>query len=392
MNTTILKYISYGFGFFWVLSNEVFWAEGFPVGFMMLLIWVVLSQFRANYIQEKKSFFWLTVVLEISVVILLFYRYGGLYSVYLLPVFLDIVIISERWRDYIPMAFLSAGLFIFYFADIFSVTIEPAMFVTDLLILVIVLIFSLILDREKGRKELAQTLYDQLRISEEKLQEAYETLEKYSQTIEELTLLRERARISRELHDSVGHALSTTGIQLQAIEVLIKKDPEKATTMIKHLIDYSKASLENVRRTVKQMRPIEFEHYEGVFVIEELVKKFKKLTGLDIHLICSKTGYPMNSDQSHQLYRIVQECLSNSVRHGKAKKIQISIQFLSDSIYSQIKDDGVGCAHLTFGMGLSGIKERVDSLKGEMNVFTQKGEGFEITIKLPRRISEEVKA
>ncbi|MEA1884607.1 MAG: hypothetical protein U9N62_08830 [Thermotogota bacterium] len=60
--------------------------------------------------------------------------------------------------------------------------------------------------------------------------------------------------------------------------------------------------------------------------------------------------------------------------------------------YSQIKDDGVGCAHLTFGMAISGIKERVDSLKGEMNVLTQKGEGFEITIKLPRRISEVVKA
>src|SRR6056297_1388869 len=152
MNTTILKYISYGFGFFWVLSNEVFWAEGFPIGFMMLLIWVVLSQFRANYIHEKKAPFWLTVFFEISVVVFLFYRYGGLYSVYLLPVFLDTVMISEKWRDYIPPVSLCTGLFIFYFADFFSATIDPIMFIPDLLILVIVLIFSLILDREKGRK------------------------------------------------------------------------------------------------------------------------------------------------------------------------------------------------------------------------------------------------
>ncbi|MFW6262473.1 MAG: sensor histidine kinase [Thermotogota bacterium] len=392
MNITILKYISYAFSAYFVFSNAVFWSEAFPIGFLAFLGWLAISQYRANYISTRGKLFFGTIVVESVIGMFLFYRYGGFYSVFLMPVILDIVLTEKKISSYFPVGLIAAGLPLMYWVQVnqkenLQVFI-PNVIISDLFILTVIVTFSIFLAKELGRKRLAQRLYDQLRVSEEKLQEAYETLENYSQTIEELTLLRERTRISRELHDSVGHALSTTSIQLRAIKTLIGKDPEKAAVMIEHLSAYSHDALDNVRRTVQQLRPIEFEHYEGIFAIEELIKTFRKLTGVDVRLIVSKVSYPMNSDQSHQLYRIIQECLSNSLRHGKASMIQVSIQFLSDSIYSQIKDNGQGCTQIQYGMGISGIKERVDSLKGEMNIYTKRDQGFEVTIKLPRRISE----
>ena len=392
MNITILKYIAYAFSAYFIFSNAVFWSEAFPIGFLAFLGWLAVSQYRANYISTRGKLFWGAIVVESVVGMFLFYRYGGFYSVYLMPVIFDIVLTEKKSFLYLPVGVFGAGFALMYWFKLnqsgsFQGFI-PNVIITDLFIFTVVVLFSFLLARELGRKRLAQSLYDQLRVSEEKLQEAYDTLENYSQTIEELTLLRERARISRELHDSVGHALSTTSIQLQAIKTLIGKDPEKAAAMIEHLSRHSHEALDNVRRTVRQLRPIEFDHYEGIFAIEELIKTFKKLTGVDVRLIVSKVSYPMNSDQSHQLYRIIQECLSNSLRHGKATVIQVSIQFLTDSIYSQIKDNGQGSSHIQYGMGLNGIKERVDSLKGEMKIYTNPGQGFEMTIKLPRRISE----
>jgi len=389
---TSLKIIAYVFSAYFLFSNPVFWSEGVPWGFLFFLSWLALSQYRANFLTTRGTLFHLTLVLEGIIGVFLFYRYGGLYSVYLMPIILDVIMEEKKAHLILSAGMVCTGFavmngLVFFQTERMKATVSTAI-IMDGFFLTVLVIFGVLLVKALGRKRLAQQLYDQLRVSEEKLQQAYDTLENYSQTIEELTLLRERARISRELHDSVGHALSTTAIQLQAIKSLVDKDPEKATVMIEHLNAYSRKALESVRRTVRQLRPIEFDHYEGIFAIEELIKTFRKLTGVEVRLIVSKIPYRMNSDQSHQMYRIIQECLSNSLRHGKATLIQVSIQFLADAIYSQIMDNGQGCSQIQYGMGLKGIKERVDSLKGEMKLYTMPGQGFELTIKLPRRLSQ----
>jgi len=142
--------------------------------------------------------------------------------------------------------------------------------------------------------------------------------------------------------------------------------------------------LENVRRTVRELKPIEFEAYEGIFTIEEMVKGFSKLSGINVKLILSKEKWRLTSDQSHHLYRIIQESLSNSLRHGKAKNVSISIQFLKDKLYAHIKDDGKGCSELNPSFGLKGIKERITSMKGTIEFYTELGKGVEITITLPK--------
>jgi len=390
----VMKLLSYGFALFWVVRWEIAQPALYPAGWVIVLGWIALSQLRENYLSSlRAAFFWTSLVAETVLGVLLFFQYGGFLSIFLLSVIIDVSVAKKDLAYFFSLGGILSVLIAVYqkIGPNVFVGQDSVAFWADLLLCLFPAGFCLILQKEQGKKQMAQELYDQLRVSEEKLKEAYDTLEQYSQTIEELTLLRERARISRELHDSAGHALSTLGIQLQAIRSLVEKDPGQAGQMVGHLIGFTRESLENVRRTVRELRPIEFDQFEGIFAIEELIKTFQKLSGMDVRLIRSKAGYSINSDQSHQLYRIVQECLSNSLRHGKAQRVQISIQFLEDGVYSQIKDDGQGSSPIHFGMGLKGIRERADSLGGTMACFSEPGKGFEVNVHLPRRIAEGAK-
>lgn len=261
---------------------------------------------------------------------------------------------------------------------------EVSILVMNLVGIISFSILAVYMKEEEVKKIKAQELYDRLRVSEDRLGQAYKELEMYANTVEELTLLRERTRVSRELHDSVGHALSALYIQLKAVKTLVHKSPEQAEQMLELNSNYVHDTLQDVRNTVHRLKPKEFEGAEGLFIIEEMVKNYKAMTGVDIRFILSKEKGIMTSEQGQQLYRIIQEALNNAVNHGKAKQIQISIQFKIKELYVYIKDDGVGCHNLKEGFGLVGMKERVTALGGHITFNTERDRGFEIQLTVPR--------
>ncbi|SHK73538.1 Signal transduction histidine kinase [Clostridium cavendishii DSM 21758] len=235
---------------------------------------------------------------------------------------------------------------------------------------------------ENDKKVEAQELYDRIRISEEKLKNANRDLEIYASSVEELTLLRERNRLSREIHDSVGHALSTIAIQLGAIERLTAKDDKTLNELTKELRVFTQKSLNEVRMAVREIKPKEFEEYEGILAIEELIKNFKKLTGIEVRLGFSKEKWRLNSDQSFVLYRIVQEFLSNSVRHGKATVVNITMNFIDDKLIVTLKDNGIGQTDIVEGVGLKSMRERVTEIGGFFSYDSISGEGFLVKVEI----------
>lgn len=235
---------------------------------------------------------------------------------------------------------------------------------------------------ESNRKLKAQELYDELKLSEDKLKKLNRDLELYASSIEELTLLRERNRISRDIHDSVGHALSTIAIQLGAIEKTISRDEAMAVELTKNLRTFTQDSLSDVRMSVRKMKPKEFEDSEGVLVIEGLVENFKKLSGVDVRLSFTKDRWSLNSEQTYILYRIIQEFLSNSVRHGKASSIRILMAFTEYKLVVTLKDNGVGADKIEEGIGFKSIKERIAEIGGRFDYSTSKGEGFLVKLEI----------
>lgn len=149
---------------------------------------------------------------------------------------------------------------------------------------VFVIVFAILIDlltEERKDKFLAQELYDRLRQSEEKLIQANKELELQNMNVEDLTSLKERNRISREIHDSVGHSLPTIIIQLGAISRLIKDSPA-ALAMTKNLESFTKESLDKVRMVVRDMKPDEYKNIDSVILINRLIEEHKKNTGIDV--------------------------------------------------------------------------------------------------------------
>lgn len=354
---------------------------------VLILGFILLSQINQYLIKDGKYniifkiFFLLISVGQVTLIHLLANNLGSIMYYVLALILFDIII---YYKVFISTAIVA----VFSISSIYLFYTSPS-FVVETFILFIVSEISLILicyylKTLQSKKKIAQDYYDKLRISEEKLVEANEELKLYSSTIEELTLHRERSRVSRELHDSVGHSLSTLCIQLKAVRTILSKNTPLAEEMLDNNVKYVENALENVRRTVRELKPIEFEAYEGIFTIEQMIKSSSKLTGINIKMIVSKEKWILDSDQIHNLYRIVQECISNAQRHGKAKNITVSLQFFEDKLYTCVNDDGIGVAEVAPSFGLKGISERVKGMGGSVDYESEAGKGFSVKLTLPR--------
>ncbi|MEG1311677.1 MAG: sensor histidine kinase [Romboutsia sp.] len=232
-----------------------------------------------------------------------------------------------------------------------------------------------------------QNIYDKLRVSEDELKKSNSDLEIYIRSVEELAILKERNRISREIHDSVGHSLSTTIIQLGAIENLVFYNKD-LKDLVHELREFVKESFKEVRHAVTSLKPEEYENYQSLFKIEELIKNFSKMTNINVKMTVSKNTWPLSSLQSTSLYRIVQEALSNCARHANATKVNIFITFNHTNLILTINDNGHGCQNISKGNGLHSIKERVNELNGDVG-FNSSNDGFIIRISLPKNIRSE---
>lgn len=344
---------------------------------LLVLTYIVNNQLRFFSLEGTLSRS-ISLILELLLILASYTLIGGYLFPYLV---LGVIDSNILFKNPLKLIFnLALILISLYFS--MNQGMEFMMINIGLTIILVAVFYYI--QEEKDRKLHAQELYDELRISGEKLKKANRDLETYASSIEELTLLRERNRISREIHDSVGHALSTIAIQLGAIEKTIERNPRAAEELTKSLRSFTQSSLKDVRMAVREMKPKEFEEYEGIFVIEELINKFKKLTGVDVRLSFTKERWPLSAEQAFVIYRIVQEFLSNSTRHGRATSIRIMMAFTAYNLIVTLKDNGIGAETIVEGVGFRSIRERLKEIGGSFEYSTSPGEGFLVKLQLDR--------
>lgn len=376
-NKSLLIFIRYFLIFIMIAGAVISGTNLTTSKIIFIFIFLINNQLRF-FSLDKRYLKIISFIMEIIFIVIAYKWIGGYLITYLILGAIDSNILFKKPVKHI------FNIVIVLQAIVLSLNESLEFkFINVALLIVIISILYLIKD-ESDRKIEAQKLYDKLRISEEKLKSANKDLEVYASSIEELTLLRERNRLSREVHDSVGHSLSAIVVQLGAIERTIDKTPQVAKEVTKELRKFTQNSLNEVRMAVREIKPKEFEDYEGILIIEELIKNFKKLTGVDVRLAFTKEKWPLNSDQSFVIYRIVQEFLANSVRHGKSTLIQIFMAFNDYKLAVTLKDNGTGTSSVVEGMGLKGMRERVKELGGSFEYKTKLGEGFLVKIELDK--------
>lgn len=383
---SILKYITYFLISINIIYTGNYNAENALLLLSLMLLFIINTQIRNYYLKNNTTLLMLSLSLDIMLISFLYLKFQGFIFIYYFITILDASMILSSKNSYFMMSLIYGSLVMLSLRPMYY-SLQNTTAINVFINTIIVVIFGALgrsVAEEQKRKKEAQELYDKLRISESQLKDAYERLEEYSETIEELTLLRERNRISRELHDSVGHTLSTIIIQLQALPHMMHKDAEKTIKMVDKLIDFSKNGMENVRRTIKELKPTDFDKYQGIFSIKELIFNYEKLTHIKINFITFNEAIELNSDESFVLYRIIQEALNNASKHSKASNINLSLQGDDKNIRLYIKDDGIGAHSLSQGFGLSNMEERVKKLGGTIEFNTGTSKGFEIIANIPR--------
>lgn len=356
---------------------------------ILFLFYVVSIQIRM-FISRKNLILWLSILMDLILGFVIYKNYGGPIVLYYFIAIIDAAIMLDKKYAYISFAI---ALGFVYYSGIYSYSPnynDKISIVYNLLLSIILMALGRYINYEGSGTKEAHELYDELRRSEDELKAAYKRLEQYSNTVEELTLLKERNRISREIHDTVGHTLITMIMELQALPHIIKVDEKKTNELIESMTSFSKKGLEDVRRAVKDLKPVEFDEYAGIFAIKELIVKFKKVSECSVNLTVSKNQHHLTPDESFILYRVVQESLNNAVKHGHATNIDIIINFGCDKIVTIIGNNGEGCKEIKKGFGIKGMEERISKLNGTIEIHSGEKSGFEVIATIPVQPKEDV--
>lgn len=230
-------------------------------------------------------------------------------------------------------------------------------------------------------------LNKRLEIANTDLQRTNEELEKSLMDNARLAEIRERNRIAREIHDTLGHTLTGLAAGIDACIALAGDDKPALRNQLDLLSKVSRNGIKDIRMSVSSLRPDAPERLNLKNAIEELVENTKRVAGVNINLDCDTINLKFDEDEEMAIYRIVQESLTNAIRHGKAKNIDVSIKKNYGSINLLICDDGIGCEDIKAGFGLRHIRERVNMLKGQVNFGSE--EGFKVEAMIPIRWGEE---
>jgi signal transduction histidine kinase len=183
----------------------------------------------------------------------------------------------------------------------------------------------------------------------------------------------ERLRISRELHDLLGHHLTALILNLEVAGHLSEGE---AHAHVKQSHALAKLLLSDVREAVSEMR-------QDNDILSALAPLVESVPGLDIEFNADAGLTLDDSAVAQTLLRCIQELITNAIKHSGANRLEITLQKLDNLLILKTSDDGKGATLSKLGNGLQGMKERIADLQGQMLIQTSPGQGFTVSITLP---------
>ena len=228
-------------------------------------------------------------------------------------------------------------------------------------------------DQENLLKEQENQLFEQ----KKELQQAQYTMG----TMKELYTLQERNRISREIHDSVGHSLSTIIIQLGAISKLSEENNPQISQMSSQLREFAVKGLQEVRTVVHDLKPEQLTKQQLTVALEEFIYETKQHSGVEFVFRQNKPTFQLTKEQELTIFRGVQEATTNAIRHGKATKITLLMMYSANELIVTIMDNGVGSSAISLEGGLKALEERLHEQQAQLEIKNTE-QGFTVQMKL----------
>jgi signal transduction histidine kinase len=218
---------------------------------------------------------------------------------------------------------------------------------------------------------LTQTSQERGRLIVE-LEAAKAALEAAQRREAEVAVLRERERLARDLHDSLGHALVALSVQLEAVQRLYRVDPEQASVQVDEMKALTRSSMDALRRSLAGLRAPGLGDRVLGPALQALCIDLGERTGAQIHCQVDEGVNDLNATLAEALWRVTQEALTNVEKHAKASWVQVSLVCEPSGVVLRVHDDGIGLPPGSGSspdhFGLRGMRERVEGLGGTLNL------------------------
>ncbi len=261
------------------------------------------------------------------------------------------------------------------------ITMKSALSSLNILLFLLYMVFMIRIQfLEKERMSLKNRALDD---ANSRLREANRRLELYAAEAENNARTRERNRVAREIHDTLGHALTGIVAGIDACLTLLDRSPAAVKGQLNLIGDVARKGIRDVRRSVEALRPDALELGDLESALLSVARDAEAVSGTRIFFENRFGALRFQQDEEEVIYRLIQEGITNAIRHGRATRVDISIERQGGALVVRVRDDGAGCAHVVKGFGLRHIEERVALLGGTLEYGGDAG--FTVAATIPIR-------
>lgn len=377
------RYITYGLVF---ISSIVSMEQDLTGSLLFSLLFIIVlinSSLRINKFMGHNRKFVISVLIEITFIMYMQCAFSYMSFILFYIIAVDAFMNLELSEAIICSLSIYICIMIGYFLVNKNTTIVDA-FVNGAINAGVMIFFagaSYMARLESMRSKEVQKLNNELKSSRDELEEANYKLSEYARKIEDITVLNERNRMAGEIHDTIGHSLTALIMEIDICQKLIDKDMEKTRAELKKASDLARNALAEVRKSVRAIKPQNFENSTGIRAIEELIREFQKNTNIFVKFNISRNQYKLSPTVEVTIYRTIQEALTNCAKYGRVDIMTVDLKFMDGRLELVISDNGSGCRELTKGVGLRTMEERVHTLGG--NIRFSGRDGFNIHVTIP---------
>lgn len=191
-------------------------------------------------------------------------------------------------------------------------------------------------------------------------------------------ILEEREGLSQALHDKLGHTINGSVYQLEAVKVIMEKEPQAAKGMVQAVINELRGGMDEIRLILRKERPAKYEM--ALVQLNKLCNECQQ-KGIETELYTEGELQEVPERYLHIILDNAYEAVSNSLKYSKCSKIEIKIYVMNQVIRCMVADNGTGCGTFTDGMGIAGMRRRVREVNGIMDFETEAG--FKINMLFP---------
>ena len=199
---------------------------------------------------------------------------------------------------------------------------------------------------------------------------------------EAVSVKKERNRITREIHDIVGYALTNQQMMLEACLMLAEPGGGRLRELLSMAKDGVAEGLRETRKTLYELRRIDEAPDLGFGGLLTVARNFERVTGIRVSVDFTNSTGQIEHSGWLSVYRLIQESMINSFRHGHARNIAITFREDGSALHVQVRDDGRGASELIEGIGIKGMRERLEALGGELEVGNAV-DGFAVSASIP---------